>query len=381
MKIAFLTPEFPHPKMGSSGGIGTSILNLSKGLTLIGHQVFVLVYGQKEDEVFEENDISYYKIRNIKLKGFSRLLTQKKIERLINNLVENHQLDIVEAPDWTGITSRIKPNCPVVIRLNGSDTYFCHLDKRPVKLINKYHEKRALQHADALLSVSHYTAVVTKQLFGLQKEFTIIPNSIDIDNFAFSDKAKMQENTILYFGSLIRKKGLLELPLIFNEVYKQNKQVKLILIGRDVSDIITGNTSTWAMMQSLFDKDALQNVDYIGSVPYNKIQYYISSATVCVFPTFAEALPVSWIEAMALQKAIVASNIGWATEVIDDTVNGFLVNPKDHESYAQKIIELLENEALRKQFGISARKKVAQKFSIEVVAKQSADFYQQVIKL
>ncbi|NBU82573.1 MAG: glycosyltransferase family 1 protein, partial [Flavobacteriaceae bacterium] len=87
MKIAFLTPEFPHQKMGLYGGIGTSILNLSKGLTLIGHQVIVLVYGQKEDEVFEENDISYYKIRNIKLKGFSRLLTQKKIERLINNLV------------------------------------------------------------------------------------------------------------------------------------------------------------------------------------------------------------------------------------------------------------------------------------------------------
>ena len=381
MKIAFLTPEFPHQKMGLSGGIGTSILNLSKGLTLIGHQVFVLVYGQKEDEVFEENDISYYKIRNIKLKGFSRLLTQKKIERLINNLVENHQLDIVEAPDWTGITSRIKPNCPIVIRLNGSDTYFCHLDKRPVKLINKYHEKRAFQHADAFLSVSHYTAVVTKQLFGLQKEFTIIPNSIDIDNFAFSDKAEEQENTILYFGSLIRKKGLLELPLIFNEVYKQNKQVKLILIGRDVSDIITGNTSTWAMMQSLFDKDALQNVDYIGTVPYKKIRHYISSATVCVFPTFAEALPVSWIEAMAMQKAIVASNIGWATEVIDYGVNGFLVHPKEHEIYAEKIVELLENEALRNQFGIAARKKVAQKFSNEVVAKQSADFYQQVIKL
>ena len=168
MKIAFLTPEFPHPKMGLSGGIGTSILNLSKGLTLIGHQVFVLVYGQKEDEVFEENDISYYKIRNIKLKGFSRLLTQKKIERLINNLVENHQLDIVEAPDWTGITSRIKPNCPVVIRLNGSDTYFCHLDKRPVKFLNKFHEKRALQNADALLSVSQYTAEVTKQLQGIE---------------------------------------------------------------------------------------------------------------------------------------------------------------------------------------------------------------------
>ena len=380
MKIAFLTPEYPHPKTGSSGGIGTSIFNLSKGLTVIGHKVFVLVYGQKDDEVFVENDITYYKIKNIKLTGFSRLLTQKKIERLINNLVENYQLDIVEAPDWTGITSRIQPKCPVVIRLNGSDTYFCNLDKRPVKFLNKFHEKRALQNADALLSVSQYTADVTQQLLELKRDFNIIPNSIDIAKFSKDNSIVVQENTILYFGTLIRKKGSLELPLIFNEVYKRNKQVKLILLGRDASDIITKNSSTWKMMQPLFDSEAIQNVTYLGSVSYEKIKEFISTSTVCVFPSFAEALPVSWIEAMAMQKAIVASNIGWATEVIDDTVNGFLVNPKDHEVYAQKIVDLLENEALRNQFGIAARKKVAQKFSIEVVAKQSADFYEKILQ-
>ena len=54
MKVAFLTPEFPHPKMGLSGGIGTSISNLSKGLTQAGHEVLVLVYGRNESEVFLE---------------------------------------------------------------------------------------------------------------------------------------------------------------------------------------------------------------------------------------------------------------------------------------------------------------------------------------
>jgi glycosyltransferase involved in cell wall biosynthesis len=380
MKIAFLTPEFPHPKMGSSGGIGTSIYNLSKGLTQAGHQVFVLVYGQSEDAIFVENDITYYRIKNIKIKGFSRFLTQKKIEKIINLLIKNNNLDLVEAPDWTGITSRIRPNCPVVIRLNGSDTYFCHLDKRPVKFLNKFHEQRALQNADALLSVSHYTAEVTKQLFSLNRNFQIIPNSIDLEKFSNDHSIGFQENTILYFGTLIRKKGSLELPLIFNEVYKHNKQAKLILIGRDASDILTKNVSTWEMMQPLFDVEAMQNVSYLGSVSYDKIKEFINTSTVCVFPTFAEALPVSWIEAMAMQKAIVASNIGWATEVIDDTVNGFLVHPQDHENYAKKIIQLLENEALRHQFGIEARKKITQKFSIEVVAKQSADFYKKILQ-
>ena len=380
MKIAFLTPEFPHPKTGSSGGIGTSIFNLSKGLAALGHEVSILVYGQNEDEVFVENNITYYKIKNLKLKGFSKLLTQKKIERLINNLVKNHQLDIVEAPDWTGITSNIKPKCPIVIRLNGTDTYFCHLDKRPVKFWNKFHEKKALQNADGLISVSQYTADVSKELFLLEQDFAIIPNSIDIEKFAIVDKTEVQKNTILYFGTLIRKKGLLELPIIFNEIYKNNNNANLILIGKDSSDNITGNDSTWAMMQPLFDRDALMKVDYKGSVSYKEISEHIAKATACVFPTFAEALPVSWIEAMALKKAIVVSDIGWATEVMDNGINGFLVHPKNHKEYAAKVLELLGNNELRNQFGIEARKKVIQKFSIEVVAKQSANFYQKLIK-
>jgi glycosyltransferase involved in cell wall biosynthesis len=246
--------------------------------------------------------------------------------------------------------------------------------------LNKFHEKRALQNADGLISVSQYTADLTKELFSLDRDFAIIPNSIDIDKFAIVDKTEVQENTILYFGTLIRKKGLLELPLIFNEVYKKNNKAKLIVIGRDASDIISGNHSTWAMMQSLFDATALKNVNYIGSVAYDEIKANVSLASVCVFPTFAEALPVSWIEAMALKKAIVASDIGWAAEIIEDSVEGFLVHPKNHNLFADRILELLDNQKLRNQFGIEARKKVVQKFSIEVVAKQSADFYQKVNK-
>ena len=380
MKIAFLTSEYPHLKTGFAAGIGTSIMNLSKGLQQEGHQISVVVYGQNEDENFVDNDVSFYKIKNVKLKGLSRFLTQNKIEKLLNSLVKENKIDIVEAPDWTGITSNIKPECPVVIKLHGSDTYFCHLDNRPVKFLNKFYEKKALQDADALLSVSQYTADVTQQLFQLKNDFTIIPNGIDIDKFSFDNTSEIKENTILHFGTLIRKKGLLELPLIFNEVYKNNKQAKLILIGRDASDIISGNTSTWAMMQSLFDEKALKNVSNIGSVSYDKIKEHISAAAVCVFPTFAEALPVSWLEAMAMQKAIVASDIGWATEVINNEVNGFLVHPKNHKVYAERIIELIENRELRDQFGIEARKTVIEKFSIEVVSKQSVDFYQKLLK-
>jgi glycosyltransferase involved in cell wall biosynthesis len=246
-------------------------------------------------------------------------------------------------------------------------------------MITKTRERLALKNADGLLSVSQYTANVTKELFSLNKDFTIIPNGIDLNHFNADLSGTTDQNTILYFGTLIRKKGLLELPLIFNQVYKENQQAKLILIGRDTSDILTGNPSVWSMMQPLFNQKAFQNVSYLGSVSYEDMKEHISRASVCVFPTFAEALPVSWIESMAVQKAVVASNIGWASEIITDGQDGFLVHPHDHQVFAQKIVTLLSNEKLRNQFGEAARKKVEQKFSLQVVAAQSVDYYKQLL--
>jgi glycosyltransferase involved in cell wall biosynthesis len=381
MKIAFLTPEYPHLKTGSSGGIGTSIKNLAIGLLAKGCSVRVLVYGQKEEGVFDDNGITVQQVRNVKFKGWSWWFTRKKLERLINELYAHQEIDLVEAPDWTGITSFIQPEkCPIVIRLNGSDTYFCHLDHRPVKWINKFHERRALEKADGLLSVSQYTADLTNAIFGLQKEFTIIPNSIDINMFiGDSNDNSNNNNTILYFGSLIRKKGLLELPFIFNEVININPESKLVLVGKDVPDIFSGSASTWQMMQSLFTSEALQNVCYMGSIPYAEIQKQIDLSTVCVFPSFAEALPVSWLEAMAMQKVVVASDIGWAREIIADGVDGFLVHPKQHKEYAYRINMLINNPNLLLTFGAAAREKIVDKFDISVTSKMNMEFYDSII--
>ncbi|RTY92252.1 glycosyltransferase family 4 protein [Flavobacterium sp. GT3R68] len=380
MKIAFLTPEYPHAKTGASGGIGSSIKTLALGLKAQGCSVHVLVYGQKADTIFDDEGITIHQIKNIKLKGLSWYLTRKKLQKTINSLHANNELDILEAPDWTGITSFIQPNCPVVIRLHGSDTYFCHLDNRPVKWLNRFHEKRALQKADKHVSVSAYTAAMTNRLFGLNKNFTIIPNGINIADFKNVSNIISDLPIILYFGTLIRKKGLFELPLIFNKVIEQQPNAQLYLVGRDSADIISGSSSTWEMMQPLFSKGALQNVTYFGGVPFAEIKAHIQKATVCVFPTFAEALPLSWLEAMAMEKAVVASNIGWATEIITDGNSGFLVHPKEHDLFADRIISLLQNLALRKQMELDAHKRVTAIFDVKKVAEKNMTFYKSLIE-
>jgi len=376
IKIAFLTPEYPHSQTGSSGGIGTSIKMLANAMINKGVTVSVLVYGQKIDALFFDNSIAVYQIKNVKLKGFSRILTQLKISKLINTLYKENKIDVVEAADWTGITSFIQPKkCPIIIRLHGSDTYFCKLEKRPVKFLNKFHEKRALINANKIISVSQFTAKQTNQFFRLNKPIQIINNGVNTTFFTNDDKLSSNDQIILYFGTLIRKKGVFELVDIFNKVFEVNSKAKLILIGRDSGDVTTNSKSTWELMKPLFSKTSFNNVSYLGKVSYDVMNEYINRATICVFPSFAEALPVSWLEAMAMKKAIVASNIGWGKEIIEDGKNGFLVDPKNHALYAEKILSLLADSNLRLKIGDEARKKIENCFDINTVVDQNIDFY------
>lgn len=380
MKIAFLTSEYPHKKTGNSGGIGTSIKNLAQALAKLGHEVVIMVYGQKSDGMFWDDKIKVIRIKNIKLKGVSWYLTRKKIENLINKLHANSEIDIVEAPDWTGITSFIQPkNCPIVIKLNGSDTYFCHLENRKVKWVNKFHEKRALKKADAHISVSQFTALTTNEIFRLNIDFKVIPNSVNTEVFKPLPGPKNDIKQIIYLGTLIRKKGLLELPYIFNKVVEKYSNSELVLIGPDSHDIKTQSRSTYELMKPSFSAKAFDKQRYLGKVPYEQVKSYIASADVIVYPTFAEALPVTWLEAMAMGKIIVASNIGWAKEVVTRGKDGFIENPKNHNEYAKYIIGVLKNNVDNTQISKEAINKIENKFSNKVVANQNLEFYQKVI--
>ena len=378
MHIAFITSHYPFKDAKSVGGIGTSIKNLAEELTHLGHSVSVFVYAQEKDDFVVDGTIRIYKIKNAYLRGFSCYLTRKKIQEKINSVNKSNKIDIVEAPDWEGLTSFINLKIPIVLRLNGSDAYFCFLDERKNKFKNRFHEKRALLKADGIISVSDFTAKITQQVFNIEIAYTVIPNGVNVEKFK-PTSISTNEKIILYFGGIIRKKGLLEIPHYFNIVHQKHPEAKLLIIGKDMPDISSGNSSTQAMMESLFTEDTIKNVYFLGSKPYDEIKDYIKKATVCVFPSYAEAMPVSWLEAMALEKAIIGSDIGWSNEIIENGNNGFKVNPKDYTTFANRIVELLDNDELKNKIEKEARITILKTFSTQVTALKTLEFYKKII--
>ena len=381
MTIGFITPEYPHAKVKNAAGIATSIKNLALALTKKGVKVTIFVYHQNKDEVFLDDTVEIHLIKTKSYKLFTWYLYRKYLQNYINTIVKKNSIDIIEAPDWTGITAFMKFKVPLIIRFHGCDAYFCKLEGRKQKFKNFIFEKTALKGAIAYIAPTTFAGDQTQKIFGLNKrKIKTIHYGLQLEHFINEFPEVFETNTILYIGTIIRKKGVLELAEIFNKVVEKKPDAKLILIGADAPDIKTGNTSTFNIMKSKLSENAKNQIQYLGKIPYSEVKTHIKKAHICVFPSFAETLGMVTIESMALQKPVVNTSIGWAQELIDNGVNGYLVHPSNINEYANTILKLLDNMDLCYQIRQEARKKVVQTFDIVKNVDINIEYYKRFIK-
>ena len=379
MHISFLLPEYPHEKIKTTcAGIGTSSQNIVLGLLKDGHQVSVFIYGQECNEIIEEGPLTIHKIKRNQFKYFGFYLYRKQLNAYINRIVSEDKINVLEAVDWTGITAFMKFEIPHVLRLHGTDAFFCNLDKRPQNKKNYFFEKVAYKNATAVIGVSSFVLELSNQIFKIQKKGIVIPNGLFFENIPTHENTIIEENSILYFGSIIRKKGILELASIFNKVILERPNAKLSFLGTDVPDVQT-KTSTIGLFTELLSVEAFKKFKYLGVVPYSELTKVIAKTQICVFPSLAESFGMVTIEAMYLKKAIVNTNYPWAKEIIKNEEMGLLEDPKNHEAYAQKIMQLLDDKNLCKKIGEKANKEVVKNFSIKTITAKNTTFYKKII--
>lgn len=380
LKIAFLTPEYPHSKIKHAAGIGTSIKNLAVALAAKGLEVTVFVYGQSTNDVFNDLGVNIHLIEDKKYRFGKWFFYRKYIESYVNKVVSLKGIQLLEAPDWTGITAFMNFKVPLIIRFHGSDTYFCHLEQRKQKLKNYWFERLAVKKAKGCIAPTAFAGKLSSELLKVSpQKVTTIHYGLELDRFVNDKPDEYEKGLLLYIGTIIRKKGVLELPAILHHVRKEFPEAKLVLIGSDSTDVKTGIASTWELVKSELKDEDKEAVTYLGKIPYEKVQEYIKKAHVCVFPTFAETLGMVTIESMAMQKPVVNSNIGWSQELMEDGKSGFLVHPKEHELYARTILELLNNKELSGTIGAEARNYIEKHFDIATIANQNIEFYKKMI--
>lgn len=105
----------------------------------------------------------------------------------------------------------------------------------------------------------------------------------------------------------------------------------------------------------------------------------LKSIDIFVLPTLQEALGTSFIEAMAMEKPVIGVNVNGVSEVITNSLNGYLVQPNNPPALAEAILDLLQNRGKAKAMGIEGRKIAHENFTVGEMCKKMFELYSSML--
>ena len=388
MKILFFTNEYSHPNLPSSGGVGSFLKILGRELSTQGHEVHI--YGfSKNKHSFSDGKVNVKLFKKyakqfpfseflrslsgtLKIKSAALFFLQKERQYLaiqLKKYVEANNIDIIESSVFGGYTSHWDNSIPLVLRFHGSRGFWHYYlgQKKETNLI--YLEQITLEGTPNIVAVSKFSAFAVEEIYKLKTD-KIIYNGID--NILFSPKVGVKEieQSIFYFGTVSKAKGLDTLCHVFNDIIKKHPKASLHIIGR-------GKDYWKNDCTPILSKKALNQTVYYGTKLVQEIPYLIQKASVCVFPSLNENFSLAIQEAMALEKVVVASDIPSFNEIIEHSQNGFIA--KSQDDFVKYISRMFSYPNDRIQIGKNARNHINKHFTIQIMTKNTIDYYQSIL--
>jgi glycosyltransferase involved in cell wall biosynthesis len=164
---------------------------------------------------------------------------------------------------------------------------------------------------------------------------------------------------ILYFSNMARAKG----PLVLIESLN-----RLRMEGVAFEAVFAGNWESEGFRDSFFEtvrQNGLEDViEYVGPKYGDDKWKLFGQSDVFVLPSFMEAFPLVVLEAMASSLPVVATNVGAIPDMIEEGVNGYLVEPRDPEALTARLSRLLRDCELRSSLGEMGRKRFLSYYTV-----------------
>lgn len=152
------------------------------------------------------------------------------------------------------------------------------------------------------------------------------------------------------------------------------KAAKIVLSFRkDIYFFIAGKGDARDLKNFALELGVSDHVVFLGE--RNDIPEILRGLDVYVMTSLSEGLSISLLEAMASAKAVIATNVGGNSEIINNSYCGLLIDSNDDKALAANILELASDENQRQKLGIHARKRVHEAFDIESVVKEYTSLY------
>jgi len=405
MRIGILTNEYP-PNV--YGGAGVHVEYLTRELAALDegrHLVRVLSFGQQAerspslvvDGVQPPVKIAAQDPRHGKL-----------FDTLTQNLVMSGMatgLDIVHCHTWyshfAGCLVKYLQDIPLVLTTHSLEP---HRPWKVEQLGTAYHasswiERTAYQNADGVVAVSVAMKNDVQSIYHVDPaRVRVIHNGIDLQQYRpRPDPSVLAQYGIkgdapfvLFVGRITRQKGIIHLVNAIRHI-RPGVQIVLCAGAPDTPEIAVEMTQAVERARARSQHDIVWIQEML---PKDKVIALYTHAAIFVCPSVYEPFGIINLEAMACETPVVASSVGGIPEVVEHGETGLLVapeaisatdvEPRNPEQFSRDLATavnvLLDDPPLRASMAEKARMRVERKFSWTSIARQTLEFYQELLR-
>lgn len=249
------------------------------------------------------------------------------------------------------------------ITLVGSDRSFFEITRFSIDAV------------DGVTSVSEFLRQKTTEVFGTQRHIEVIRNFVDTSRFYPRTESECHcrfapkgEKVVAHLSNFRPVKNVIGVVQMF-ALLRKRMSAKLLMIGDGPQ-----TAEAFALAKSL---GVVEDVKFLGN--REDVDQILCAADVFLLPSNYEAFGLAALEAMACGVPVVASRVGGVPELVQDGVNGFLVDPDDYITGAERLFQILSDQGTAKRLRDSGLKSVRENFTADAVVPLYEQFYERVL--
>ncbi len=410
MKIAFISYEYPPDT--ADGGIATYVYQASQMLRARGHEVEVFAGSRDRTSTTSEGGVKVHRLQTMDFNSFA-----EPIGKVFADRHEVVSFDVLDGPELGANAreaTRLVPDIPFVLKLHTPSRLLLQLNYYQAKThwmrkaywylaclkhrlqpvwgyapdgaayYRKVIEADTIEHehalqADEIATPSHALGHWVTEEWGLNPDrISHVPYPFTLNSNFLTIPANTHTHVVSFIGRLEVRKGVLDLAEAIPIILERHPDVKFRFVGASEPSPNSRLTMRQYLEKRL--RAYQSSLEFVGAVAPEAIPTLLANTDICVFPSLWENFPCVCLEAMAAARAIVGSEAGGMSEMLDAGKVGRLIPPGSAAAIAQQVIDLLDDDHARISLGKAARNHLLAEYNIDKIGERQEASYLRAIQ-
>lgn len=254
----------------------------------------------------------------------------------------------------------IKSAPPLLCTSHGSDLFALH--GNIYKIIKRY----IVSKASAVTVVSNTMHKEVIKLNAENEKIYVIPMGVDLQNLFIPGEAREKSESLLFVGRLVATKGLAYLIDALPSIIERYPKVSLCIAGDGPEK---NNLKSRCMSLGISD-----HVHFLGAVKNDLLPTLYQMSSIVIFPSIiSEGFGLVLVEALGCECAVVVTDLPALRDIIIDGKTGYIVQQKNTQQIAEKVILLMDDFVLRRSLGREGRTFVLKHYDWGIIEQKYVD--------